>query len=320
MEMLEVHEDALYSSVVPYHKFLNHYKATSCAVYGFVEGKDDPSFYKGIIEHYLPSKWDVELIRAGNKDKVLKVLNSMDWSRFPKNRVCFFVDRDLSEFMKKDHNSHENLYVTDNYSIENDMVTFGTMKRVLEDILDITELNHTEIDKLHELFESNLNKFRDSIAPVMSQILIWRRSRKKVDLDDIKIHKFFKFLNGKINVEEIFILPISRVEHAAKCVDAEPSTSDELAEAEAEFRSMQGLEKFTRGKYLLWFFVECTLNIRLSIPQFCANYPTPPKQKSQLNIKNAVVEIAPRARCPDSLRIFIERNYIEYIKKVEFVA
>jgi hypothetical protein len=320
MGMLEVHENALNSSNVPYHEFLLPYKLAEHVVYGLVEGKDDPSFYKGIIEHYLPNGWNIELIRAGNKNKVLKVLNSMDWSRFPKKRVCFFVDRDLSEFMENGQTSSENLYVSDNYSIENDVITFGTMKRVLEEVLDITELNQVETKILHELFESNLNIFRESMAPVMSQILIWRRSWKKVELDDIKINKLFKFQNGKISLEEIFILPISRVEWAAKCANVESSTIYELTKAETEFRSRQGLEKFTRGKYLLWFFVECALNIRVSIPNYCAKHPTIPKPKSQLSIKNAMVEIAPRARCPDSLRIFIECNYIEYIKAVELVA
>ncbi|MHC1754114.1 MAG: DUF4435 domain-containing protein [Methanosarcina sp.] len=320
MGMLEVHENALNSSNVPYHEFLLPYKVAERVVYGLVEGKDDPSFYRGIIEHSLPDGWNVELIRAGNKNKVLKVLNSMDWSRFPKKCVCFFVDRDLSEFMGEEHPSGENLYVTDNYSIENDAITFGTMKRVLEEILNITELDPAETRIIQELFEFNLNTFQESIVPIMSQIVIWRRSREEVDLNNIKLKEFFTFVEGKINLEERFVESTLRVEYAARCVNAAPSTNDELANAEVDFRSRQGPEKFIRGKYLLWFFVECALKLHCSIPKFCAKHSRPPKVRSSLSIKNAMVEIGPRVRCPESLKCFIERNYLEYIEEAKLVA
>jgi hypothetical protein len=182
MGMLEVHADALGSTNTTYHEFLHYYKATARVVYGFVEGKDDPAFYRGFIENSLPSEWDVELIRAGKKDKVLGALNSMDWLRFPKKRVCFFVDRDLSEFLGEQLPSGENLYITDNYSIENDVVTFRTMKRVLEEVLNITEFDQTEIRVIQELFESNLDTFREVMVSVMSQILIWESSSEKAYL------------------------------------------------------------------------------------------------------------------------------------------
>lgn len=320
MGMLEVHEDALNSSNVPYHEFLLPYKVAERVVYGFVEGKDDPSFYRGIIEHSLPEEWNVELIRAGNKDKVLRVLNSMDWSRFPKKCVCFFVDRDLSEFTCEEHPSDENLYVTDNYSIENDVITFGTMKRILEEILNITELNLTETRIIQELFESNLNTFQEAIVPIMSQIVIWRRSGEEVDLNNIKIKKLFTFVEGRINLEEEFVEPILRVEYAARCVNATSSTNEELAKAEVDFRNRQGLEKFIRGKYLLWFFVECALKLHCSIPKFCAKHSNPPKIRSSLSIKNAMVEIGPRVRCPESLKHFIEHNYLEYIDGAKLIT
>lgn len=320
MGMLEIHAKALNSSNVPYHEFLLSYKTNAFAVYGFVEGKDDPSFYRGIIKNYLPSGWNVELIRAGNKDKVLETLDGMDLSRFPKKRVCFFVDRDLSDFLGEEQPSAENLYVTDNYSIENDAITFETMQCILEDILDITKLKPTETETIKELFHSNLNTFRESMAPVMSQILIWRRNGGEINLNNVQPRKLFKFVEGKIDLEEKFTAPISRIEYAGKCVNATIATDDELREIEAEFRSKQGIEKFIRGKYLLWFFVECALQIHSAIPKFCANHSTAPKMRLSLGFCNAMVTIAPRVRCPDTLRRFVEFNYLEYIKEVGLVV
>jgi hypothetical protein len=320
MDMLEVHKDALSSSVVPYHKFLNYYKATACVVYGFVEGKEDPSFYRGKIESYLDEKWDVVLIPAGKKDKVLEAFNEMDWSRFPKKRVCFFVDRDLSDFLDREKPSAENLYVTDNYSIENDVITFGTMARVLEEVLNITELDPKETELVKKLFHFNLSTFREAMVPVMSQILIWRRNGAKAELNDINIKKIFKFESGKINLEETFASSISRVEYAAKCVSAEMATVDDLTKAEKEFREKLGPEKYTRGKYLLWFFIECANKIHGEIPKFCIKHSTPPKKRLSLGFSNSMVTVAPLTRCPKSLRIFIECNYLEYVREVELAV
>src|SRR5580698_4141808 len=122
MEMLDIHAAALASGNVPYHEFLLCYRAGERFVYGIVEGREDPCFYRGIIENMLPEGWEVRLIRAGSKKKALKVFESMDWSRFPRKRVCFFVDRDLSEFVGGETHVGDNLYVTDKYSIDSEVV------------------------------------------------------------------------------------------------------------------------------------------------------------------------------------------------------
>src|SRR4028119_693686 len=98
-DMLEVHSEALENTDVAYHIFLSRYKKDAQCVYGFVEGKDDPSFYECLIEPQLPEKWSIKLIPSGNKNKVLKSFHSFNWINFPKNRICFFIDRDLQDFL-----------------------------------------------------------------------------------------------------------------------------------------------------------------------------------------------------------------------------
>lgn len=320
MGMLEIHTNALGSSNTLYHEFLLCYKATARVVYGFVEGKDDPTFYRGFIENALPSEWNVELIRAGKKDKVIGALDSLDWSRFSKKRICFFVDRDLSEFLGEQLPSGENLYVTDNYSIENDVVTFGTMKRVLEEVLNITEYDQNEIRVIQELFESNLDTFREVMTPVMSQILIWENNGEKAYLNNIKPETFIKFVDCNLCLICEFTSPISRVEYAAKCAKAKKATDEELTQAEVEFRDRKGLKRFIRGKYLMWFFIKFLLEIHTSTPKFCAKHSKPPKPKLPLCVDNSMSVIGPRVRCPDSLKSFIRQNYLEYVKEVSTVV
>lgn len=319
MDMLEVHEAAMESANIPYHEFLQYYKFSEQMVYGFVEGKDDPPFYRGPIENNLPNGWKARLIISGSRDKVLKVFNSMDWSRFPKKRICFFVDRDLSEFLGEIQSS-ENIYVTDNYSIENEVVTFDIMERYLQDILGLTCLRSDETDKIKDLFESNLKTFREAMAPVMVQIILWRQAGEKVLLDKINLNDFFVFKNGKIELVQIFAFPGDRIQHVATCLSAERAMDDKINAALDEFQSKEGPKRYIRGKYLLWFFVQCGKEICQALPNLCPRYTVRPKNRIGLGIGNAIVVIANWARCPSSLKIFLEINFISYINEVTAVA
>ena len=130
MDMLEIHAAVLVSSITSYHEFLLYFKKDEKIVYGFVEGKDDPSFYCGLIDSHMPTELEVKLVPSGNKDKVLKVFEEMDCPRYPKKRVCFSVDQDLSDFIEGNRHPGENLYVMDNYSIETEAMNIRTMERI----------------------------------------------------------------------------------------------------------------------------------------------------------------------------------------------
>lgn len=198
--MLQVHADALNSVSAAYHEFLLRYKASSNTVYGIVEGKEDPMFYRGLIEGQLSEGWEVELIPAGCKENVLRAADSFDWTRFSPNRICFFVDRDLSDFISEGATSGENVYVTDNYSIESDAVNLGVLKRLLTEVLNIGDLRPAESEVIEQRFSSSLDFFQESMVPVMAQILLWRREGKSPCLNDIRPKDFFIFVDGNVCV------------------------------------------------------------------------------------------------------------------------
>lgn len=314
MTMLQVHADSLNSVSAAYHEFLLRYKARANIVYGIVEGKEDPMFYRGLIEHQLPEGWDVELLPAGCKDNVLRAVDAFDWTRFSPNRVCFFVDRDLSVFISDGTVSGENIYVTDNYSIENDVVNAGVLRRILTEVLNIGNLMPAEMERIDGIFESALRFFQESMVPLMAQILLWRRAGKRPCLNDIRPKDFFILEDGKIRLKSEFELAFSRLQHAGKCVNLQPSMHTELSSAEAEFRQRQGAERFVRGKYMLWFLVEFSFEIHRSISSLITRFAKPPKIKISIGHSNALVLLAPRVRCPSSLQGFLERTYGQYIR------
>lgn len=315
MTMLKTHEDALDSSNTAYHEFLLYYRNDVSLVYGFVEGKDDPAFYKGLIEPLLGDGWSVKLIVAGNKRRVLDVLDGMDWSRFPERRVCFFVDRDLSDFVGQAHQNAGNLYVTDGYSLENSIIGEATLDRALEELMGIDGLSPAEYESIHQVFRANTTAFTDALTPVMAQILLWRRGGDGPSLDNLKLHAWFRFREGRFESQDGYVDSNARLDAAAEWCKLTRSSADDVAAAAAELLSKHEARLFIRGKYLLWFFVQCLIGIRESIARFCSKYAeSPPRVRVSFGPQNAVVLLAGRVRTPATLKQFVERNYLSYVQ------
>jgi hypothetical protein len=318
--MLQTHAEAMESSTTVYHEFLLYYKAAESVVYGFVEGREDLSFYKGLIDGVLPSAWAVSLIHVGNRHMVFQLYSEFDWDRFPKKRICFFVDRDLSTHLGESVPVYDNLYVTDSYSIENDLVNLQTLFRVLTEVLGITGLARDEAKRIRELFNKNLRLFTDSFAPVMAQVIIWRRQGSRPNLDNIDPKKFFLFEDGVLKVRSEFRKKKVRLEHASYRCQLPGANPKLLRQAEKEFRANGGVGKYVRGKYILWYFVQFALSLHAASPHFCSKLAKKPKARISLGHANALIVIGPRVRIPESLRIFIQQNYIAYIDNYQSAA
>jgi len=67
---------------VVYNDFLRRYNIASNKLFGFVEGIEDPCFYRSAIQHLIPSEFDVDFWPVGNKDKLQKLYALFDWELF----------------------------------------------------------------------------------------------------------------------------------------------------------------------------------------------------------------------------------------------
>jgi hypothetical protein len=311
--MIGVHESALSSCNTVYHEFLLTYKESRNEVYGFVEGKEDPMYYAGLIENRLPPEWSVRLVRSGNKRKVLEVFELFDWDRFDKNRICFFVDRDLSEFIGDVGFVDNNMYITDGYSIENAIATPSTLIRVVKEIYGLSDLASEEEQKIIEDYERNLSVFSDELAPIMSQIIVWRRSQSNACLDNIKMSDLFRFRDKLIEIRDGFGDIASKLAYAAGAVNETVADIGLIQEVEYEFREKKGVELYIRGKYVAWLFVEFVRIVHDNAETYCSKIRKKPKIRIPLGQGNAMTVIAPRARIPGTLASFIDRNYLDYI-------
>ncbi len=317
MGMLQVHQDAMDNAEIALHEFLLLYKGNQPIVYGLVEGKDDPHFYTNIVNLFLPEKWQAKLISAGDRANVIALLRSFDWSRFDKNRICFFVDRDLSFFLGEEFDDFVNLYVTDGYSIENELYRKENFHRIMRELYDIDLQSEEQIEKIDNLIDSNFELFKDVLSHVMAQIIFWKRNNCNAKIKSIEIDKFFSIENGVLIINEWFLSVEERLQFCCASVKLEPVDLALIQEIESEFAEKNGKDKFIRGKYILWLFVETLLSICRNFAKIIPEYAGKPKEKISVGFKNALLVFGNRVRYPDSLREFLQNNYASYIARAE---
>lgn len=311
--MLDIHSKEYEEVDELSHDFKLIYKKQAKCVYGFVEGKDDTTFYQYLIDNQLPQGWTVKLIPSGNKHKVLRSLKKFPWNRFSKKRICFFIDRDLQDFLESQPKLETNLYITDGYSIENSILQDELLFGVLSDIYQIRQLRPEEEEVIKQIIRKNENSFFEAIAPLMGQILLWRRRGDKANLNNLKLDKIFSFsekANFSASSERKELLEI-----AAQQMGCNLCEDSDIAQAENEIRRHKNCRNLIRGKYALWFVFKQCEAIWEAIPNLLSRFANKPKKRIPYGFDSAIIIFGPRARVPESLRDFIERNYLSFIRE-----
>ena len=310
---LAVHEEALTEVDEAYHSFLLLYRSCSKCVYGFCEGKDDPTFYQTLIIIRLPNDWTVKVIPAGGKKKVFRAYHSFDWNRFSKEEICFFVDRDLDDYLGQPAQHEANIYTTDGYSIENSIYDCRLLLDVLSDIYQITLLSSIEEEEIFNVILSNLEVFATAMIPLMAQILLWRRSGARANLSNLNLDNLFKFRDNEI-------IPNPRdalLSTASKQIGTALNTPEELMAAEKEIANCSDLRMLIRGKFIAWFMVKQCEGLWVNITVILKRFTSKPKKRVEFGHKNANVIFAPRARIPESLCGFLDSTYCRFIRSRE---
>ena len=313
--MLELHSQALNDVDTAYHEFLLIYRKDSWCLYGFVEGKDDPCFYRYLIEKELPETWLIKLIPSGSRDKVLRSYRSFDWSNYCETRICFFIDRDMHDFLDIPVEAKSNIYVTDGYSIENSILGEQLLSGVLSDVYQINLLHPDDENKIKKIVQANEAVFFEAILPLMGQIMLWRRSGAKANLSNLKLDSLFSFTQAMVQSKAHPVL----LQESAKQVGCDLCNDDDIMAAVTEIRCHASSRMMIRGKYVLWFFLKQCEAIWESIQHLSPRFSSTPKKRIECGIKNAMVILAPRAPVPESLKEFIKQNYLSFISELNNV-
>ncbi len=230
------------------------------------------------------------------------------------DRICFFVDSDLSVILGDQLPSTKNFYKTDEYSIENSICNHQCFERVLSEIFNVTGLDEAERSQMHFIFQGNLQTFNYAMLDVMAQICLWMRHGAKTMLNNFDPCSLFVAVDGIVRLRTGLDSGHARVQKLSTDLALPPSTDLEVQQAMAEIQQRYvDSNRCIRGKYILSFFVFCAKEMHASLRSWCPRLTAVPNPKMTLGPKSAMSAVAPRARCPDSLRSFLQANYGAYI-------
>ena len=98
MSEVDVLLDRRNDTNVAYTRFLSEFSPKLC--FAFVEGKNDPSYYRCHINREIPRSKNVIVYPAGNKQKVKELYGYFDWNNYNKNQIIFLMDRDYSDIIE----------------------------------------------------------------------------------------------------------------------------------------------------------------------------------------------------------------------------
>ena len=267
-----------------------------------VEGKDDIPFYATKAEEYVPEGWKLNVIPAGNRNKVIEAYSSLNWDIFSKQRISFFVDRDLSDYTYEDTPNDSNIYVTTKYAIENELCTVDTFIRALKYYCDLIDIDETDELSISSFYNTCWQRFIAISKPIMSQILYWKLNGIDAKYANFKIQQTFDVTNGGLQLKAqyanaIDVLPDlfsqSRVSYSAISIES----YTELLDAK------HTPDEYIRGKFVLTFFSKTLTYVARNSASVL---PSHKKAKDSLGLgyENVIVKLCGIMKVPDSLRAF----------------
>lgn len=285
--------------------FLEEYKKDATNIcYGFVEGKDDPSYYRNTIQNRINQDCSIILYPSNGKEQVKYVFDELQKRNVPHQRIVYFIDRDLSDLVPDENLiDFPNVYITDNYSIENDIINSNTLKSVMQDLLGFSIASQTDIQKVQSLYEQQECAFCNKMLPIMSNIIIWKRNNTRpANYKNLNIKKLFKISNCHLEqlcsddqlIERFYNM--SQVNYAT-------FNHEEIEDIQQEIRAKSLTRHILRGKYLVPFFIMFCNSLYLEHKQIGITR----SNKGRLLTDNDMMEtIALRCMTPPSLTKFID--------------
>lgn len=250
LDELEVH---LRSDAPCYMEFLYRYDPKKKQVFAFYEGNEDSSFYHSIIKSSIDSSYELEEIVAGCKNNVIKLHHEFDWTIYNKNQIVFFVDRDLSYWLGLPTEYDENVFVTDEYSVENYAINTCGFKAWLVHFEGFARASKREIDKMISEFESVICLFKERMMPRMAQAVVAKRHDETVSLSDYKVSgnaiNFFETPDGHVSFS------ISKDERFCEKWRISMDDQQEIDDQICTFKKNEH-HYFVRGKWILSFMAE----------------------------------------------------------------
>lgn len=315
MNTIQKHKAALNKASVYYHKFLSKYKNDgNSRVYLFCEGHDDVGYYAHVVQTYYP-RIEIVKFNVEGKTNVLDIHDKINWNVYCKNQILFFVDRDMSYWLNESQEFDDNIYITDGYSFENDMVDVRFFMEVLEDIYGFVNATDEEMNDIRDFYLKRWDAFVNNSQYIMGALAVSLKYNKQHLAKNIDAKD-----NIKISKERIWADSYGDMTFKDYILQELKITMEQKNEIEMFVERFQSEpDKYSvRGKWAMIFFVKM-LNYIMEhkneyIPSLLNGDVVGPKCLCEININNATAVLETRVTVVESLEKFCKKHISKYLK------
>lgn len=306
MSFLNALRQAPTSPQAKLNTFLAVFRPDGKKVAAFLEGRDDPAFFRFHLESTTRARQlGLDFYILGNKSEVLEARKFVG-SRYPNNpRVLFFVDKDHDDLLGSPLGtvSDKTLFVTRGYAIENYLVSEDAVRVVLMDLWGLDSSNPA-VPVACSQFATAIQQFYASVRPWMAWLLAARRRGLRPSADNLSLRRVCSII-GLATVS--FDWPTDSTQRSnlflITCGLTTGPTDVEVETVERELAQLPP-KTWVRGKveltFLVLFLEHLTSEARLAA--HC------PRQRTTIGPANAVEVLAARLPCPTDLDDFLQAH------------
>lgn len=277
------------------------YSSHDLTWHAFFEGQDDQSFYMTFIDRYKPPRARVFTYQCGGKGKVHDISGELAAAAYDRARMLFFVDKDLEDLLGEHWERDDAFFVTEWYSIENYITCADALSRTVRELLRI-DLNAEEEATIVEQFRTGLRQYHEMLLLLCAWVWQVRELGVPANLSNVDMGRLIEVdetLSPRVKVGG-HKAGLAYLERATGAVVPRPAYRGITSKAR-QLRALQP-KIYLRGKFELWFFVECVRRLARVLREL----PGPRvRARTSLNHSNAVDQLGPRTPEPEALTRYL---------------
>lgn len=287
-------------------------------IFFIVEGKDDVPFYGTKAEEYLPDGWTTVIIEAKNRKKVIATYENLDWSIYAKEKILFFVDRDLSDYTNEETPNDSNVYVTSKYAIENELCSFDTYIKTIRYYFNMADLDEDDEEELRSFFFGCWLEFVKIAEPIMAQILFWKINEIKSNYSNFKMQHIFSIADGTLRVNPAYHTEDDVLKELFIQSGVTYSHEDLLVYKEL-LNAKHTPDEYIRGKFVLTFFAKILMYTSKNSEVILSSKK---KAKDLLGIgyESVVLKLCGIMKRPESLAEFFDNMKTRLVCETDCLA
>jgi len=235
------------SDIAAMHQFRILYDPKQSYYHFFFEGEEDSLFY--MPDARRRTRKEIHVYDCGGKKNVMNVRDAIKSDGYILDGCLFFVDRDFDDYLKSQVLVDGNTYITDNYSVENDLTSMEAARVLLADVLRISRAD-PEFSRIERFIVQGYQAFDMEVRTLIGWILAAKEEKCKPNLRNTNgLKDIVVMVGGKpVITRKGFIEFKKKVVSKGRI----PSLATILKWRRA--LDLSNARQWVRGKYDLWFF------------------------------------------------------------------